>query len=268
MWVLLLILGFLAFAVGVAWFAYTVVRRQPIEQFPGGAGLLAVAILGLIVLLIGIGIRPEAEPGPEEVTQQPDGISELRAELAGVQDQLEEVQRELEAVSGRLEEVEETSIGLAVSVARLEALEGADVPVVVDGPVTAISNESVDAVDLLRLTLRNISRSAAFPLNATGTRVSYYDEDLGVGTLDLHEEVPDDAVNGWSVRWTEGEGPNMGPGEAAEITISLAALDPRLTAGKEFVIEVELPGQSPIELIRVTPDELQPVMQLGPKGRD
>ena len=138
-----------------------------------------MAILGLIVLLTGIGIRPEAAPAPGEVAQQPEGLSELRAELAGVRGQLEAVQRELETVSGRLEELEETSLGLAVSVARLEALEGADVPVVVDGPVTAISSESADAVDLLRLTLRNISRSAAFPLNASSTRVSYYDEDVG-----------------------------------------------------------------------------------------
>ena len=232
MWVLLVLLGFLAFVVGVGWFASTVVRKQPIEQFPGGAGLLAMAILGLIMLLIGIGIRPEAAPEPEEGIQQPEGLSELRAELVDVRDQLGAVQRELETVSGRLKDVEERSLGLAVSVARLEALEGADIPIVVDGPVTAISNEAVDAVDLLKLTLRNISRSAAFPLNSSSTRVSYYDEDLGVGALDYYEDSPDEPVNGWSVRWTEGEGPNIGPGEAAEITMSLAALAPRLTEGK------------------------------------
>lgn len=268
MWALLVILGFLAFAVGVGWFAWTVARRQPIEQFPGGAGLLAMAILGLIVLLVGIGIRPEAEPEPGEVTWEPEDIPELRAEIAELREQLGAARRELREVGGRLDKVEESSYGLAVSVARLEALEDADIPVVVDGPVTAIANEAVDAVDLLKLTFRNISRAAAFPLNGTSTRVSYYDEDLGVGALDFYEEIPDDAVNGWSMRWTEGEGPNIGPGEAAEITMSLLALDPRLTAAKEFIIEVELPGQTPIELIRVTPDELQPVMQLGPKGRD
>ena len=53
------------------------VRKRPIEQFPGGAGLLALAILGLIALLIGIGIRPEPSPEPEKVTQAPDG--KLRA---------------------------------------------------------------------------------------------------------------------------------------------------------------------------------------------
>jgi hypothetical protein len=267
MWALLVILGFLAFAVGAIWFAWTVVRRKPIEQFPGGAGLLALAILGLIVLLIGIGIRPEAAPEPEKVTQAPDASSELRDELVKVRGQLGAIQRDIDALSGRLDKMEESSFELAVSVARLEALEGADVPVVVDGPVTAISNEAVDTVDLLVLTLRNISRVAAFPLTASSTRVSYSDEDVGVGALAFNEENPAEAANGWSVRWIEGEGPNIGPGEAAEITISLSALEPRLTAGKEFIIEVELPGQSPIELIRVTPDELQPIMQLGPKDR-
>ena len=262
MWALLVILGFLAFAVGVIWFAWTVVRKRPIEQFPGGAGLLALAILGLIALLIGIGIRPEPSPEPEKVTQAPDGNSELRDELAEVRGQLGAIQRDIDAVGGRLDRVEEGVFGLATSVARLEALEHADVPVVVDGPVTALSNEAADAVDLLVLTLRNISRVAAFPLTASSTRVSYFDEDQRVA-VDFNEEVPAEAVNAWNARWTEGEGPNLSPGEAAEITISILALDPRLTAGEEFIIEIELPGQPPMELIRTTPAELEPVMELG-----
>ena len=138
MWALLVILGFLAFAVGVIWFAWTVVRKRPIEQFPGGAGLLALAILGLIGLLIGIGIRPEASPEPEMITQAPDASSELRDELAEVQGQLGAIQRDIDTVNRRLDKVDEGVLGLATSVARLEALESSDVPVVVDGPVTAI----------------------------------------------------------------------------------------------------------------------------------
>ena len=266
MWALLVILGFLAFAVGFIWFAWTVVRKRPIEQFPGGAGLLALAILGLIVLLIGIGIRPEASPEPEMITQAPDANSELRDELTEVQGQLGAIQRDIDTVNRRLDKVDEGVLGLATSVARLEALESSDVPVVVDGPVTAISNEAVDTVDLLVLTLRNISRVAAFPLAGSSTRVSYFDEAQGVA-VDFNEEDPGGAVNAWNVRWTEGEGPNLSPGEAAEITISLLALDPRLTAGEEFIIEIELPGQPPMELIRTTPDELVPVMELVPKGK-
>jgi hypothetical protein len=264
MWALLVILGFLAFAVGFIWFAWTVVRKRPIEQFPGGAGLLALAILGLIVLLIGIGIRPEAAPEPEEVTKAPD--ANFRGELAEVQGQLGAIQRDIDTVNRRLDKVDEGVLGLATSVARLEALESSDVPVVVDGPVTAISNEAVDTVDLLVLTLRNISRVAAFPLAGSSTRVSYFDGDQGVA-VDFNEEDPGGAVNAWNARWTEGEGPNLSPGEAAEITISLLALDPRLTAGEEFIIEIELPGQPPMELIRTTPDELVPVMELVPKGK-
>ena len=70
--------------------------------------------------------------------------------------------------------------------------------------------------------------------------------------MDFNEEDPGGAANAWNARWTEGAGPNLSPGEAAEITISLLALDPRLTAGEEFIIEIELPGQPPMELIRTT----------------
>ena len=131
MWALLVIIGFMTFAVGVTWFAWTVVKRRPIEQFPGGAGLLALALLGLLVLLIGIGVMPGPAP---QAAPESDGDAELRAELAETRAQLGAVRRDVDAVRARLEEVEETASGLAESVAWLEALERAEAPVVVDGP--------------------------------------------------------------------------------------------------------------------------------------
>ena len=269
MWVFLVVVGFLAFAVGVAWFALTVVRRRPIESFPGGAGLLALAIIGLIVLLIGLAARPGPAPETEEAAPAAESDPELRAELAEVRGQLESVQRELEAVGERLDEMEKnvsylarTPMIIEANAIEANAVEAVELVSIAD-PVKARSNRAGDVVDYLVLRVANTSTSVAFPLAGSGARITYSDEAQAVGPIAFHEEIPEEDVDAWTARWIEGEGPNLGPGEEAEVTISLLGLSPRLTAGKAFVVEIELPGQSAMVLNLETPAEIEPVMELG-----
>ncbi len=275
-WLLLVILGFLAFAAGVMWFAATVALRRPIQRFPGGAGLLVLAVLGLIVLTVGLRLRPDAGAGVEQEEAAPNGDSELRAELAEIRGQLGTVRRDLDAVAGRMDDAEEaiSVLAQAASATPPEAPEEAvaspaagQAPVAIAGPVRAHSNEALDAVDSIEFRMRNRSESIAFPLIDSGTRIVYYDSDQGTGAIAFREVITAEVVNVWSVRWIDGEGPNLGPGEEVEITVSLLGLDPRLTAGKEFAVGVELPGQPALDVIRVIPDALDAVMELGPEDR-
>lgn len=55
------LVGFLAFLSGVGWLAWSIAQRTPIETRPGGIGLVAIALAGVVLMVVGA-----LYPSPEE----------------------------------------------------------------------------------------------------------------------------------------------------------------------------------------------------------
>jgi len=72
----------------------------------------------------------------------------------------------------------------------------------------------------------------------------------------------DDGVN-WGNRWLLGAGETVDSGEIVEFTLDVINMDAGIEANREFHIEV-IPAQGAvIPVVRITPLELKPAMDLN-----
>ena len=83
----------------------------------------------------------------------------------------------------------------------------------------------------------------------------------GADVRDALEDAAD-PVN-WGNRWLLGEGETVDSGEIVEFTLNLLDMDTSIEANREFHIEV-IPAQGAvIPVVRITPLELKPAMDLN-----
>ena len=83
----------------------------------------------------------------------------------------------------------------------------------------------------------------------------------GASVMDAIEDA-DDAVN-WGNRWLLGAGETVDSGEVVEFTLNLLDMVSGMEANREFHIEV-IPAQGAvIPVVRITPLELKPAMDLN-----
>ena len=83
----------------------------------------------------------------------------------------------------------------------------------------------------------------------------------GAAVMDALEDA-DDPVN-WGNRWLLGAGETVDSGEVVEFTLNLLDMDAGIEANREFHIEV-IPAQGAvIPVVRITPLELKPAMDLN-----
>ena len=83
----------------------------------------------------------------------------------------------------------------------------------------------------------------------------------GAAVTDAIEDA-DDAVN-WGNRWLLGAGETVDSGEIVEFTLNLLDMGASIEANREFHIEV-IPAQGAvIPVVRITPLELKPAMDLN-----
>ena len=268
----LIVVGFLVFAAGVIWFSSTIVRRRPLQSFPGGIGLLVMALAGAVMMISGGLMSPgeeqEKTPSIEEtstalgalrkqVSSQSGELAALGEQLGRLEERLDKADGQIEDLRGRLDaaETREPEPDLEPAAEEVPALA-------LDGPVIAHS-ASLTSVDYITFQVTNASQASETPeLSESGTVVSYLDSDQGVSRIDFKLAPASSGGNAWGVRWLVGTGPELDAGERAEITVNLTGLRPPLGANKEFIIEIK-PAKGPVLTISsATPDTLGAKVEL------
>ena len=267
----LIVVGLLAFATGIIWFSTTVVRQRPLDSFPGGIGLLGMALAGIVLMVTGGLVRSAQKDS--EITPQPALASELEAlreQVSGQEGELAGLEQRLEVLQLMQQEADQEIAELRSLLESAEAPKEAesteppdlDAALVLDGPVVARS-VSLTSVDYITFQVINQSQGGgAVELSGAATVVSYRDSDQGVGRFEFMVRPTSSGNNGWGASWVVGESPVLDPGERVEIAVNLTGLSPALAANKEFVIELK-PASGPVLAVsRKTPETLAPSMEL------
>ncbi len=265
--------GFITFAVALAWFSLTIVLDRPVESNPGGAGLLAIALGGLVLLIVGA-FYPEPPrdtslgegAGPDSpknsamspnATEDPIAVIEdLRSQVATLAARLQERDRLITEL--------QTQVATGKTTGGPESDSSADATdatsLAISGPVRAHAAGTMTHVGYVTFGIRNEAKGSV-DLSSSRTTVSYYDSAQGVGALPFRAAPPTASTYGWGIDWGSGSGPRLGPGEEAEVTVNLTGLATPLGTGATFSIQVASEGGE-LTVTRTTPDKLTAVMEL------
>ena len=149
--------------------------------------------------------------------------------------------------------------------AALGGLEQTSATLSIRGDVIADANSGKTAIDTLKINLTPASTaSESVDLSATGTVVTYLDENQGINcenpqSFDSDADTPECS---WSAAWLIGSGDIVETGEQVEMTVTLTNLTPLLTEKKEFSVQVK-PNKGAVVIVNKTlPGELKGITAL------
>ena len=142
----------------------------------------------------------------------------------------------------------------------LGGLETTTATLALRGAVVADANAGKTAIDSIKFTLSNATKSSTtVDLSSTGSVITYVDADNGLNCTGI-SGTPSCA---WSTTWLIGSGETVDAGEQVEVTVTVSSLTPLLGKDKEFTIQVK-PNKGAIVIVnRRTPAELKGIMNLN-----
>lgn len=264
--------GFLVFAIGLVWFSLTVLLDRPVKGRPGGFGLLALALGGLLLMVVGMlyptevsdaatdqaALAASASRGNEMLDESSTLVDDLKRSVASLTGRLEEKDRQIAELRSQLESTK------APGPAPEEPPGGMDAgsALVLSGPVTAHAAADLQSIDYVTFEV-GIAGGPGGPVDLSdqGITVSYVDANQGMA---LRFQATSQATStlGWSAKWLSDSGPLLNPGERVEIEVILTGLASPLGANSTFAIEMKPAGGDMLVVAGTTPGELTSVMEL------